>query len=90
MLNSYAENIGGIVHRVPVDEALRLDLEAMGKKVNENTKLIYVCNPNNPTGTIVPVTKADAGESSHNVAPSKSSGWPKRFIGVWSMICWPM
>jgi histidinol-phosphate aminotransferase len=26
----------------------------MGKKVNANTKLIYVCNPNNPTGTIVP------------------------------------
>jgi histidinol-phosphate aminotransferase len=57
VLNSYAENIGGIVHRVPVDEALRLDLEAMGKKVNENTKLIYVCNPNNPTGTIVPDTE---------------------------------
>jgi histidinol-phosphate aminotransferase len=57
VLNSYAENIGGTVHRVPVDEALRLDLEAMGKKVNENTKLIYVCNPNNPTGTIVPDTE---------------------------------
>jgi histidinol-phosphate aminotransferase len=54
VVNSYVENIGGTVHRVPVDDALRLDLEAMGKKVNENTKLIYVCNPNNPTGTIVP------------------------------------
>ena len=56
-LNSYFENIGGTVHRVPVDDALLLDLEAMGKKVNENTKLIYVCNPNNPTGTIVPDTE---------------------------------
>lgn len=54
VLNSYAENIGGTVHRVPVDAALRLDLEAMSEKVNEKTKLIYVCNPNNPTGTIVP------------------------------------
>jgi histidinol-phosphate aminotransferase len=54
VLNSYFENIGGTVHRVPVDDALRLDLEAMGEKVNANTKLIYVCNPNNPTGTIVP------------------------------------
>jgi len=54
VLNAYVENMGGIVHRVPVDEALRLDLEAMGKKVNEKTKLVYVCNPNNPTGTIVP------------------------------------
>ena len=29
------------------------DLEGMLKKVNRKTKLIYVCNPNNPTGTIV-------------------------------------
>ncbi len=54
VLNSYATNVGGTVHRVPVDDALRLDLEAMAEKVNENTKLVYVCNPNNPTGTIVP------------------------------------
>jgi len=52
-LNRYAENIGGTVHRVPVNETLALDLEAMKKKVNKNTKLIYVCNPNNPTATIV-------------------------------------
>jgi histidinol-phosphate aminotransferase len=57
VLNSYAESIGGTVHRVPVDDVLRLDLEAMAKKINENTKLIYVCNPNNPTGTIVPDTE---------------------------------
>jgi histidinol-phosphate aminotransferase len=57
VLNHYAENVGGTVHRVPVDDALRLDLEAMGKKVNENTKLVYICNPNNPTGTIVPDTE---------------------------------
>ncbi|MBW2493195.1 MAG: aminotransferase class I/II-fold pyridoxal phosphate-dependent enzyme [Deltaproteobacteria bacterium] len=54
VLNSYAENIGGTVRRVPVDADLRLDLDAMGKEVNANTRLIYVCNPNNPTGTIVP------------------------------------
>jgi histidinol-phosphate aminotransferase len=54
VLNHYAENLGATVHRVPVDDALRLDLEAMSEKVNANTKLIYVCNPNNPTGTIVP------------------------------------
>ena len=42
VLNTYVENIGGAVHRVPVDDTLRLDLEGMGEKINEKTKLIYV------------------------------------------------
>lgn len=29
------------------------DLEAMKELINDNTKIVYVCNPNNPTGTIV-------------------------------------
>ncbi len=31
----------------------RIDLEAMADAIGERTKLVYVCNPNNPTGTIV-------------------------------------
>ena len=31
------------------------DLDAMSKKINRKTKLVFVCNPNNPTGTIVSV-----------------------------------
>jgi len=29
------------------------DLDAMLKKVTRKTKLIFICNPNNPTGTTV-------------------------------------
>ena len=35
------------------DGSLGNDLRAMGEAVTSHTKLIFVCNPNNPTGTIV-------------------------------------
>ncbi len=31
----------------------RFDLEAMGRAVSPKTKVVFICNPNNPTGTIV-------------------------------------
>ena len=40
-------------------------------------------------GTTVPVTKRDAGESSQSIAPTRSSGVPKRASGVCSMIFLP-
>lgn len=36
---------------VPLDEDHRLDLSAMREAIDANTTLVYVCNPNNPTGT---------------------------------------
>lgn len=49
----YAENFGAHVHRVPVNVNMEHDLEAMAKRVNNNTGLIFICNPNNPTGTLL-------------------------------------
>ncbi len=49
-----------IVHQAGVDEIkipladYTLDLEAMKKSVNQKTKMVFICNPNNPTGTYVP------------------------------------
>jgi histidinol-phosphate aminotransferase len=53
MLN-YGEQFGAYVHEVPVGADMGLDLEAMAKRVNNKTGLIFVCNPNNPTGTLLP------------------------------------
>jgi histidinol-phosphate aminotransferase len=37
----------------------RLDLDAMAAAVGPRTKLIFVCNPNNPTGTMVTAGELD-------------------------------
>jgi histidinol-phosphate aminotransferase len=38
------------VKKVPLTEKFQLDLEAISEVVDENTKLIFLCSPNNPTG----------------------------------------
>src|SRR5512141_2261234 len=38
------------------------------------------------TGTTIPVTSAEAGETSHSTVPSRSSGFWKRRMGVCAMI----
>jgi len=49
----YAETFGAYVHRVPVNEKMDHDLEAMSRRVTSKTRLIFICNPNNPTGTLL-------------------------------------
>lgn len=44
---------GGKLIRVPLTKDYAFDLDAMAAAINEKTKLIFLCNPNNPTGTIV-------------------------------------
>jgi len=46
--------------KVRLDSGDRHDLTAMAAAVNEHTKLVFIANPNNPTGTIVNRTELDA------------------------------
>jgi histidinol-phosphate aminotransferase len=48
-----AERIGATVRRVPLDADGVHDLAAMAGAVGAATRLVNVCNPNNPTGTVV-------------------------------------
>jgi histidinol-phosphate aminotransferase len=52
-LPSKAAKIGANWVKVPVTTEYKLDLDAMEKAVDANTVLVYVCNPNNPTATVV-------------------------------------
>jgi histidinol-phosphate aminotransferase len=43
---------GGWLRSVPLRDHVH-DLEAMAAAIGESTKIVIVCNPNNPTGTVV-------------------------------------
>ncbi len=49
----YAERADCFLRLVPLDSNFVHDLPAMEKEVNPRTSLVYICNPTNPTGTIV-------------------------------------
>ena len=46
--------------RVPLDGEGRHDLEAMAAEVNHATRIVLICNPNNPTATAVSIDAIDA------------------------------
>jgi histidinol-phosphate aminotransferase len=47
-----AENAGLIKIAIPLTEDKKHDLSAMLNAIDADTRMIYICNPNNPTGTI--------------------------------------
>jgi histidinol-phosphate aminotransferase len=49
---SMSETLGMEVMKVPLDAQMRPDLNRMAETVNDKTRMIYICEPNNPTGTV--------------------------------------
>ena len=47
------QRVNGNIRWVPLKERTH-DLQAMASAINDKTKIVYIANPNNPTGTYVP------------------------------------
>ena len=68
-----AKNIGANISTFSLrhDDAWSLDIDELEAAVNKDTKLIAVCNPNNPTGYILSESEMDAIVS----VAKKSGAW---------------
>jgi histidinol-phosphate aminotransferase len=52
-LPNHCKNLGMDLINVPVSGNQMIDLAALKNAIRDDTKLVYLCNPNNPTGTVL-------------------------------------
>jgi len=55
-----AEALGAQVVRVPLTKDFAHDVSAMRDQLGDDTGLVYICNPNNPTASLTPRKDLDA------------------------------
>jgi histidinol-phosphate aminotransferase len=60
LLMNYAEGVNARWDRVDLNEKLEHDYDKMASAIKADTKVIFICNPNNPTGTFVDPGKVRA------------------------------
>lgn len=51
-MRTVAQSRGVFYRTIPLTENYAFDLPALAAAINERTKIVYLANPNNPTGTI--------------------------------------
>ncbi len=60
LLQEYAEVFGATWDKVNLNEKFEYDYDALASAIKPDTKLVFICNPNNPTGTLVDFNKVRA------------------------------
>lgn len=59
--HAFARRLGAKIVDVPlIGECFDLDVESILAAINDETRLIFITNPNNPTGTHIPKDQLDA------------------------------
>ena len=52
-LMTYAAEFDCNINWVPLDNELKYDLNEISRRTSKNTSMVFICNPNNPTGTML-------------------------------------
>lgn len=69
-IGRYAKVLGAEVVEVPLTKDYAHDLPAMLARADASTGLVYICNPNNPTGSLTP--RKDLENFVRNLPPNTS------------------
>ena len=60
LIGKFARSVGAEVVDVPLTKTYEHDLDAMLARAKQSPSFVYICNPNNPTGTLTTRTDIEA------------------------------